>query len=420
MRYLLLMSLLLAIGGAGAQDILAYVQADDDSYAWEPSDSGLPNVTNLSLTSQTWQGIEWHHTVSILRPQTVKIPDLTVLLITGGSYKPHDEMMLASMLANNLGVTFAILFDIPNQPLWDMREDDLIAHTFVKTLETGDRTWPLLFPMTKSAVRAMDAIQEYSEEHWDQKIERFITTGASKRGWTTWFTGVVDSRVAGIMPMVYDNLNLGAQMPHQLEVWGRYSPQIDDYTRRGLQEKLDSEQGRQLAGIVDPYTYRDRILVPKLLINGTNDAYWTIDALNLYRDDLKGETWQIYVPNSGHGLNDIQRVINSASGFVRLVGGNLDRPIFTWTHGRDEQRATLEILAPTAKSVSLWYATSDDGLFTDQEWKSQPMVQAQGGRWVGEQPLPAAGQMAVFGEAQFDVAGQVMPVSTTMQLLKVE
>ena len=54
--------------------------------------------------------------------------------------------------------------------------------------------------------------------------------------------------------------------------------------------------------MVDPYTYRDRLTKPKLLINGTNDRYWTLDALDLYWDELKGPKYVVELPNAGHGL----------------------------------------------------------------------------------------------------------------------
>src|SRR5438093_4658446 len=108
-------------------------------------------------------------------------------------------------LARKTRAPVAFLYHIPNQPLLDgKKEDALIAETFVRYLKTKDGAWPLLFPMVKSLVRAMDALQDFCKKELGLEIRRFIVSGASKRGWTTWLTGAVDPRVEAIVPVVID------------------------------------------------------------------------------------------------------------------------------------------------------------------------------------------------------------------------
>ena len=51
----------------------------------------------------------------------------------------------------------------------------------------------------------------------------------------------VDDRVMGIVPMVYDNLNIEAQLQHQLDTWGHYSRRIGAYTDKNLPQKLKAK-----------------------------------------------------------------------------------------------------------------------------------------------------------------------------------
>ena len=59
---------------------------------------------------------------------------------------------------------------VPNQPVVfkddparkPRTEDDFIAYTWDKFLRTGDEKWPARLPMTKSAVRAMDAVTAFA------------------------------------------------------------------------------------------------------------------------------------------------------------------------------------------------------------------------------------------------------------------
>src|SRR5208282_3251366 len=91
----------------------------------------------------------------------------------------------------------------------------------------GDKRQELATALShgQSAVRAMDAVQAWASEQGKGEVKRFVVTGGSKRGWTTWLTGAVDNRVIAIAPMVIVMLNMGAQGPNQLDVWGQYSEQ---------------------------------------------------------------------------------------------------------------------------------------------------------------------------------------------------
>ena len=425
--FALLALLLVAAVIPGSADLLSYVARPEPAARWEmqnQTQNPMGAIYDLHLVSQVWQGITWEHRLQVVRPTNVEFPDTAIILITGGGGSDAETQM-ALMLATAAGMPMAILYHIPNQPLFDGKnEDDLIAHTFVQYLQTGDDTWPLLFPMTKSAVKAMDALEAFSEQAWDERLEHFIVTGASKRGWTTWLTGAADGRVKAIMPMVIDNLNLAAQMPHQIETWGKYSEMIDDYTSRGLQELLTSEAGQKLSAMVDPYTYRERITMPKLLINGTNDRYWTLDALNLYWDDLAGEKSVLYVPNSGHGLEDLGRVLASAGAFARLVAADKPLPNPRWEHDDANGNARLTITSPNTTDVvhpvptraNLWVARSETKDFRDAKWESSAMSEAGGG-FVGEVQMPTNGYLALFGEPLYEVDGRSFTLSTQIRIV---
>jgi len=147
---------------------------------------------------------------------------MALLFITGswrGTYS--EEVEYVKEISERLGTISAVLFDVPNQPLFGgLSEDALIAYTFSEFVKTQDDELPLLLPMTKSAIKAMDTVQEFSKKELDINLDGFVITGASKRGWTTWLTGACDKRVKGIAPMVYDNLNISAQLKHQRELLG--------------------------------------------------------------------------------------------------------------------------------------------------------------------------------------------------------
>ncbi|MBI3920530.1 MAG: hypothetical protein HY318_03840 [Armatimonadetes bacterium] len=428
------------MGGCGRADSSVatsfsdYIAREEPEFQWKQTDEKTiqnGRMIDLHLVSQVWQGIKWEHRLVVFLPQKVEFPGTAVLLNTGGDAGPLDRM-LGMAAANGAGCVFAILYQIPNQPLFgDLTEDNLIAHTFVEFLKSDDATWPLLFPMVKSVVKALDALQAFGKEKLQQSIEGFVITGASKRGWTTWLTGAVDPRVKAIMPMVYDNLNIPAQMPHQLETWGEYSEQIEEYTRRGLQQQLSSDRGKKLVAMADPHSYLNKLTMPKLIVNGTNDRYWTLDSLNLYWKDLPGQNYVLYCPNVGHGLQPDgtqnvgaeelaemrSRPITSLQSFARLIASGKPLPKLTWRHETVDGKARLTVTSdPRPKEVRLWTARSDTKEFRTAHWESRSMA-AQDGVFVGELPLPEKGCAALLGEAVYEVEGRPMHLSTQVSVV---
>jgi PhoPQ-activated pathogenicity-related protein len=400
--------------------LLEYVQKPEPEFAWKLEHNNFTatgTTYQIHLVSQTWQGVKWEHGLLVFQPKDVKPAATMLLLNTGGN--PNAQMSIVGLeLARRVGAPVAVLYNIPNQPLYGKKEDALIAETFVRFLNGGgkDETWPLLFPMVKSVCKAMDALQAFSKEKWQTELKDFIITGASKRGWTTWLTGGADPRVRAIAPMVIDVLNMPAQMHHQLECYGRYSEMIHDYEDRKLLPAPDTIEARKLWSLVDPYAYRDRLTMPKLIINGANDPYWTVDALNLYWNELKGDKAVIIVPNAGHNLQQKladggsdpvrawSRMLSGLAAFTRVQSAGGSLPKLSWSH-TTAQNGDLWLTvqsSPTPAKARLWVATSDTRDFRKSKWDEVPTeIAAMGTKAIGSIPPPATGFLAFYGELDF-------------------
>lgn len=396
-----------------------YVSKVDDSFAWKligKSQQELGAIYDIELTSQTWQGLVWKHVLMVYEPKTLRHREQALLFITGGGHlnKPKaEEQQMGLLLATMAGARVVMLHQVPNQPLFGNRvEDDLITETFLKFLETGDKSWPLLFPMVKSAVRAMDAVEQISKRDWDKPVKSFVVTGASKRGWTTWLSATVDPRIVGIAPIVIDTLNFQKQMDYQIETWGQYSEQIIDYSSKGLIKRMQDDPAGPLWHWVDPFTYRSKLSMPKLIINGTNDRYWTVDALNNYWADLEGQKFIHYVPNAGHNLKggpgSREAALATLAAFFEHVVLAKALPAITWAHQDVDQKHRLTITTDGEPiAVRLWTATSMTKDFRQSKWNSTPLKGTKK-TYVGEITKPDEGHSALFGEVQFQ-----MPTGTT-------
>jgi PhoPQ-activated pathogenicity-related protein len=290
-------------------------------------------------------------------------------------------------------------------------------------MKNGDPDWLLLFPMVKSAVRAMDVLQEVSRRKLDTPFRKFVVAGASKRGWTTWLTASQDTRVAGIAPMVIDVLNMQKQMPYQKEVWGDYSRKISDYenAQAGGESFLDllgSPKGQQLTSLVDPYAYREKLTIPKFIFIGTNDPYWPVDAVKHYRPDLPGRTAIHYVANAGHGLADGIGSAGALAAFTGAVAGNSTFPRLSWETKENGAEFVIRVSADAPmRDARLWTAKSDDRDFRDEKFKSTNREVSEG-RVTAAVQRPENGYRATYVDVVFQSpAGGTYTQSTRMFVL---
>ncbi len=412
-----------------------YVAEKDDAFRWVVRREGKIGATEyveLTLTSQKWKDTLWKHQLFVIKPSTVKEDTSHALfMIEGGRWHPRlagpadeadrlpGEAPLFASIAEQLATPVAVLLQVPHQPIFGGRvEDQAIAHTFAQYLRTGDNQWPLLLPMVKSAVRGMDATQQFAKRDWDLEIETFTVSGASKRGWTTWLTGAVEPRATALAPMVIDVLNMAPQMKHQLDAWGDYSRMIDDYTRLGLQKHLATDAGVMLRSIVDPYEYRDHLKQPKLIMLGTNDDYWPVDALNLYWDGLVGEKYILYVPNNRHGLRDIGRMVGTVNALHKHVNGGPKLPQLNWKFEETDDAIVLGVGSNIAPArVQVWVAESKTRDFRPSRFVSYNAKKVED-RFVYTLAKPASGYRVMFGEAVFEGDPLAYYLSTNVRVLE--
>jgi PhoPQ-activated pathogenicity-related protein len=397
-----------------------YVQQPDQTFAWEIETQTIIDhftITHVKMKSQMWRGHVWTHDLKIVSPRTLRHPEIALLFITGDNSSTSSAPTLQA-LADRAGAVVAEVTHVPNQPLYDGRmEDALIAFTFDQYLRTGDETWPALFPMTKSAVRAMDTVQAWANVTHLQKIETFVVTGASKRGWTTWLTAAIDPRVIAIAPIVIDVLNMKAQTEWAEKVYGKQSEKISDYTDLNLVQQIDSPAMQKLRSWVDPYSYRARYTMPKLLLLGTNDPYWTVDSLRHYWDDLPQPKFVYQTPNGGHKLS--KEASETLAAFFQMIADKEQLPTMEWQVAGVDQGMLSVKVNRQVKAIHLWTAVSATRDFRQAEWSYQTLEIMPGSSQASTQVYkPTTGYRAFMGEVVLTSSiGYDYKLSTQVQVL---
>lgn len=392
----------------------------------------------VSLVSQQWRDSSevtphiWQHWLALAIPDEIT-NDTALLFISGGSMSQSPPAPVPELIdfALRSGSIVALLKMVPNQPTVftgegvPRSEDEIIAYTFDQYMNSHvmgqtDEEWPALLPMAKSAVRAMDAVQQYAGSLASPiEVKDFVVTGASKRGWTTWLTAATDARVVGIAPMVIDMLNLAPQMDWHYSALCGYSEEIHDYVDMGVIARLYTPEGVSLRKIVDPMMYLSRLAIPKLGLNGTADEFFVPDSAQFYYMDAAdyGSMHLRYFPNGNHYLLEgYDATVRGMLPFYNAVVNNEVLPHLDWTITDSPHEATLDVVLDTAPlSAHLWTGTVGEtsgvrdfrlGTVGDDVWQSTPLtsVDPDGTYYSATLSAPPAGWTGYFMSFEFPSA----------------
>lgn len=329
-----------------------YLSAVDPAYTYslEKTVEG-ENYTAyvLRMVSQRWltENIvdepEWWHWLTIVVPD--QLDHSTSLLWIGGGDRddPAPESVNPFILNAALATksVTADLHNVPFQPLtfandeqMDERvEDEIISYGWSAFLEGGakdeDAIWLSRLPMTAAAQRAMDTVTDFMNKEHSTTVDSFVVSGASKRGWTTWTTGIFDDRVVAIAPIVIDLLNIESSFQHHWQAYGEWSPAIEDYEDQEIMNWLYSAEYDRMLELMDPISYRDSLDMPKYIINAASDEFFLPDSWQFYWDDLPSPKYLRYVPNAGHSLENTDAT-QSLITYYNHILNNQSLPEFNW------------------------------------------------------------------------------------------
>jgi PhoPQ-activated pathogenicity-related protein len=404
-----------------------YVRTDDPHYAYvhyhTSSNFFLGTTTYfLEMTSQRWRSPSevdrtlWDHYLRIVVPQTAS-GTTALQFVDGGSNngEPNPADLTWEFLASQLGMVLAVVGQVPNQPLYfsdevdrPRSEDAIIAYSFDRFLRTGDDLWPVLLPMTKAVVRSLDTVQSFLGQDLAEgdriEILDFVVAGASKRGWTSYLTAAVDSRVIGLIPISIDILNAEPSLRHHWETYGFYAPAIGDYAAFDIFCRLPNEdpEGR-LLDLVDPYSYRARLSMPKFVINSAGDQFFVPTSSRFYFGDLPDPKVLRYTVNTDHA-QDPPTLAAGVVAWIESLREGEDLPEFDWSF---EGEGVLRVTTSTApENVRLWWVTNSNArdfrretLRTD--WTSTVVESSGAGIYTATVSPPQRGFTAYLMELDF-------------------
>jgi PhoPQ-activated pathogenicity-related protein len=256
----------------------------------------------------------WRHDVDMYVPDDARPGRALVLVNNGVRHQPDGRPRgqatdypenVAREIARAAQSVVISVSDVPNQFLRyagdvdSLREDDAVARSAQLFLDGGGREAPLLLPMALSVRSAMDLAQH---ELAAMRLDRFVVSGISKRGWAAWLAAGDDRRIDAVVPFGADVPGLRAVLEHTRAVnHGTWPAVMQPYAKAGVFDRIVAGRADDLLALVDPLpSAGQRGDLTKFIVVASGDEVFPPDSTQRYFDTLKGPKAMRVIPNAGH------------------------------------------------------------------------------------------------------------------------
>jgi PhoPQ-activated pathogenicity-related protein len=209
--------------------------------------------------------------------------------------------------------------------------------------------------------------------------------------------------VEAIGPMVIDILNMPVNLDYQIKAWKEYSIEIEDYVKLGIPQQAHTAGGGAINTMVDPYSYRHLLTMPKMIFMGTNDEYWVVDAIKNYYDSIPGRNMIMYSPNVGHNLGGGKQAFNSLSAFFGLTLAHKIYPACSWSTKvkKGKVEVTVKATSDILDEAIVWSANSENMIFRKAVWTSRSLGDSGKSKIVFTEHLPETGFRAFYLDLKY-------------------
>lgn len=79
-----------------------------------------------------------------------------------------------------------------------------------------------------------------------------------------------------------------------------FSVRYSNFPIQKLYLRIDDPNMRPMMDLIDPFTYKDRFTMPKVVISATGDEFFMPDDINLWWDEMPEPKFIRMMPNTDH------------------------------------------------------------------------------------------------------------------------